>query len=40
MQLDCTELPFPYCSFDLVVSRNVTWTLSDPWQSTGNGSVS
>ena len=30
LQLDCTELPFPDGSFDLVVSRNVTWTLSDP----------
>jgi ubiquinone/menaquinone biosynthesis C-methylase UbiE len=30
LQLDCTELPFPDSSFDLVVSRNVTWTLSDP----------
>jgi ubiquinone/menaquinone biosynthesis C-methylase UbiE len=30
LKLDCTELPFPDDSFDLVVSRNVTWTLSDP----------
>jgi ubiquinone/menaquinone biosynthesis C-methylase UbiE len=30
LQLDSTELPFPDSSFDLVVSRNVTWTLSDP----------
>lgn len=29
-QMDCHELPFPDQSFDLIVSRNVTWTLREP----------
>jgi ubiquinone/menaquinone biosynthesis C-methylase UbiE len=30
MQKDCHELPLIDNSFDLIVSRNVTWTLRDP----------
>jgi ubiquinone/menaquinone biosynthesis C-methylase UbiE len=29
-RMDVQSLDFPGCSFDAIVSRNVTWTLSDP----------
>ncbi len=28
--MDCQETDFPDDSFDMVISRNITWTLSDP----------
>ena len=31
-QMDINHLEFSADSFDAVVSRNVTWTLSNPWQ--------
>lgn len=31
-QMDIHHLDFPAGSFDAIVSRNVTWTLSNPWQ--------
>lgn len=30
LQMDVNELDFPDNSFDLIISRNVTWTLDDP----------
>lgn len=31
-QMDINQLDFATGSFDVIVSRNVTWTLSNPWQ--------
>ena len=31
-QMDINQLDFAAGSFDVIVSRNVTWTLSHPWQ--------
>ncbi|SFB07479.1 class I SAM-dependent methyltransferase [Selenomonas ruminantium] len=31
-QMDINHLDFAASSFDVIVSRNVTWTLSHPWQ--------
>ena len=31
-QMDINQMDFPEESFDAIVSRNVTWTLSNPWQ--------
>ena len=31
-QMDINHLDFAAGSFDVIVSRNVTWTLSNPWQ--------
>lgn len=31
-QMDINHMDFPEESFDAIVSRNVTWTLSNPWQ--------
>lgn len=28
--MDCQSLSFPDSSFDLIISRNITWTLNDP----------
>ena len=30
MEMDCHELTFPDDSFDVVVTRNLTWNLTDP----------
>ena len=30
MVMDCQELSFPDNTFDLVICRNITWTLADP----------
>lgn len=30
-QMDINHMDFPDGSFDAIVSRNVTWTLADPW---------
>ena len=31
-QMDAAEMEFESDSFDAIVSRNVTWTLADPWK--------
>ena len=31
-QMDINHLDFSHAAFDAIVSRNVTWTLSNPWQ--------
>ena len=30
LTMDCQKLNFPDCTFDLVLCRNITWTLDDP----------